>query len=101
MNIIDMPANPAHMGIPEINKPNALPNKRIARTYSFIADFPYNFLRLDSRLHGYDVCGICIILIVLLSFPRRRVSREMGKFDFLRDCQVWLFDIGVWNLFVI
>jgi hypothetical protein len=37
MNITDMPANPAHMGIPEISKPNALPNKIIARTYSFIA----------------------------------------------------------------
>jgi hypothetical protein len=51
MNIIDMPANPAHMGIPEINKPNALPNKRIARTYSFIAGLPYDML-LDNRDKG-------------------------------------------------
>jgi hypothetical protein len=49
MNIIDMPANPAHMGIPEINKPNALPNKRIARTYSFIAGLPYDMI-LESLL---------------------------------------------------
>jgi hypothetical protein len=52
MNISDMPANPAHMGIPEINKPNALPNKRIARTYSLIAGFPYSIL-LETRL-GYS-----------------------------------------------
>jgi hypothetical protein len=49
MNIIDMPANPAQMGIPEINKPNALPNKRIARTYSFIAGLPYDMI-LESLL---------------------------------------------------
>jgi hypothetical protein len=53
MNIIDMPANPAHMGIPEINKPNALPNKRIARTYSFIADFPYNILKTGYPLAAF------------------------------------------------
>jgi hypothetical protein len=40
MNITEMPANPAHMGIPDISKANALPNKRIARTYSFIAGLP-------------------------------------------------------------
>jgi hypothetical protein len=41
----------------------------------------------EDRLRGYDVCGIYLILIVLLSFPRRRESRKMGKFDFLQDCQ--------------
>jgi hypothetical protein len=40
-----------------------------------------------DRLRGYDICDIYLILIVLLSFLRRRESRKMGKFDFLRDCQ--------------
>ena len=29
-----------------------------------------------DRLSGHDVCGIYLILIVLLSFPRRRESRK-------------------------
>jgi hypothetical protein len=36
MNTTDMPANPAHMGIPEINRINALPNKSKAITLSLI-----------------------------------------------------------------
>jgi hypothetical protein len=43
-----MPANPAQMGIPEINKPNALPNKRTARRYSFIAGLPHKLLLENS-----------------------------------------------------
>jgi hypothetical protein len=41
INIIDMPANPAQMGIPETNNANALPNKSIATTYSFIRGLPF------------------------------------------------------------
>ena len=33
-------------------------------------------LRLDARLRGYDIYVIYLILIVLLSFPRRRESRK-------------------------
>jgi hypothetical protein len=36
-----MAANPAQMGMPEISKPNALPNNRAAMTYSFMPDRPF------------------------------------------------------------
>ena len=32
-----------------------------------------------DRLGGYDVCGIYLILIVLLSFPRRRESSDLAQ----------------------
>jgi len=39
-----------------------------------------NYLKiLDTRLRGYDVYGIYLILIYLLSFPRRRKSRKLGN----------------------
>jgi hypothetical protein len=41
---IDIPASPAQMGIPEIKSANALPNKRNARTSSFIVGSPFNFV---------------------------------------------------------
>jgi hypothetical protein len=41
INIMEIPANPAHMGIPEINSANALPNRRIAKTISFIGSLPF------------------------------------------------------------
>ncbi len=44
-----------------------------------------------DRLGGYDVCGIYLILIVLLSFPQRRESRKMEKFDFLGTLVIRLF----------
>jgi hypothetical protein len=36
MNRMEIPANPAHMGIPEINRINALPNKSKAIILSLI-----------------------------------------------------------------
>ena len=38
---MDIPARPAHMGIPETNRINAPPNRRTAITYSFISGFPF------------------------------------------------------------
>jgi hypothetical protein len=54
-----------------------------------------NYLKtLDTRLRGYDVYGIYLILIALLSFPRRACPSEVrggnpvnGKSDLLRNHQ--------------
>jgi hypothetical protein len=41
MNVIAVPANPAHIGIPDSNNTKALPNKSTAMKISLIAGFPF------------------------------------------------------------
>jgi len=47
---------------------------------------------LDARLRGHDDIFIYLILFPLLSFPRKRESRKMANFDFLRKHQTWILN---------
>ncbi len=44
--------------------------------------------RSAGRLRGHDDIFIYLILFPLLSFPRKRESRKMANFDFLRNHQI-------------
>jgi len=55
-----------------------------------------NYLKtLDSRLRGHDVYGIYLILIGLLSFPRRRESRKWENSTFYETINIRrsMFDV--------
>ena len=47
---------------------------------------------LDARLRGHDDIFIYLILFPLLSFPRKRESRKMVNFDFLRNHHLLVVD---------
>lgn len=62
MKTIDIPANPAQMGMPETSRTNALPNKRKASKYSLISKIPFIEFRVTTT--GWNQSRIFLYLLI-------------------------------------